>query len=156
MSALMHDGVGSTTQRETLPSPIYMAPERPSEKGAGWVLFATIAFGVAATLSVIWGIAAVSTSNFFVANASYILIQNLHTWGWIVMGLGALEFLAAASIWLAGTYGRWFGIGVAALCAIAAMMTIPAYPFWSLVLVALDVLVIYGLSANVGKPRLNR
>jgi hypothetical protein len=123
-------------------------------RGTGWVLFAGIMLAIAATLNIIWGIAAVAGSGFFVAGADYILITNLATWGWIAIGLGALEFLAALSIWRGGAFGRWFGIFVAGMALIGALMSIAAYPFWSLTLVAIDVLIIYGLAAYGGKPEL--
>jgi hypothetical protein len=127
----------------------------PSDKGAGWVVFAGIMFMVSSMLNVIWGIAAVSSSHFFVGNASYIL-SDLNTWGWVAIGFGVLEALAGLSIWLGGAFGRWFGIGVAGLAILAAMMSIPAYPFWALVLVAIDVLVIYALVVYGGRPELTR
>ena len=123
-----------------------------SEKGSGWIVFAATIFAVAATLNVIWGIAALANSGFFVAGAHYILLTNLHTWGWIAIGFGAVEFLAALSIWRGGAFGRWFGIFVAALATVAALMMMPAYPFWSLVLVAINILVMYGLAAYGGTP----
>ena len=104
-------------------------------------------------LSIICGIAAVSSSHFFVAGASYI-VSGLNTWGWIVMAFGALEALAALSIWRGGEFAL-FGMSRRA-CGVAAMMSIPAYPFWALALVAIDVLVIYGLAAYGGKPYLTR
>ena len=132
----------------------YDAEER-SYKGAGWVLFAAIMLVMGGVLSIIWGIAAVSSSHFFVAGASYI-VSGLNTWGWIVMAFGVLEGLAALSIWRGGEFGRWFGIFAAGLAGLAAMLSIPAYPFWALTLVAIDVLVIYGLAAYGGKPYLTR
>jgi hypothetical protein len=130
----------------------YEAAER-SCKGAGWVLFAAIMLVMGGVLSLVWGIAAVSSSHFFVAGASYIL-SDLNTWGWIVMGFGILEILAALSIWRGGEFGRWFGILAAGLAGLAAMMSIPAYPFWALALLAIDVMVIYGLAVYGGKPYL--
>ncbi len=129
--------------------------DRSTYEGAGWILFAAIMLVVAGALNVIWGIAAVSNSHFFIGSASYIL-SDLNTWGWIAIGFGALEGLAALSIWRGGAFGRWFGIAVAGLAILAAMMSIPAYPFWSLTLVAIDVLVIYGLVAYGGRPELTR
>ena len=93
----------------------YEAEER-SYKGAGWVLFAAIMLVMGGVLSIIWGIAAVSSSHFFVAGASYI-VSGLNTWGWIVMAFGVLEALAALSIWRGGEFGRWFGILAAGLRA---------------------------------------
>jgi hypothetical protein len=122
-----------------------------SYQGEGWVTFAGIMFMVSSVLNVIWGIAAVSNSHFFVGNASYIL-SDLNTWGWVAIGFGAVEALAALSIWRGGAFGRWFGIGIASLALVGAMMSIPAYPIWALVLVAIDVLIIYGLAAYGGEP----
>ncbi len=143
-----------TETRAPAPGPEYWTGG-PSDKGAGWVVFAGIMFMVSSMLNVIWGIAAVSSSHFFVGNASYIL-SDLNTWGWVAIGFGVLEGLAGLSIWLGGAFGRWFGIGVAGLAILAAMMSIPAYPFWALVLVAIDVLVIYGLVVYGGRPELTR
>jgi hypothetical protein len=70
--------------------------------------------------------------------------------------LGAGQILAALSIWAAGSFGRWFGITCAVLNAIAALLAIPAYPFWSLVVIAIDLLVIYGLAVYGGDKALAR
>jgi hypothetical protein len=157
MSAIKTDGRHMGTVPGTAPTLTYEEStyEEPSYKGAGWVMFATMMFVIAASLSVIWGIAAVSGSHFFVANAHYI-ISSLNTWGWIMMGFGVLEALAALSIWRGGGYGRWFGIIVAGFATVAALMSIPAYPLWSLVLVTLYILVIYGLAVYGGKPELTQ
>ncbi|MGA9857625.1 MAG: hypothetical protein WBQ18_07155 [Solirubrobacteraceae bacterium] len=154
MSALKTNGASMGTVRATGPALTYET-EEPSYKGAGWVLFAAIMFVVAACLNVVWGIAAVSSSHFFVANAHYIL-SGLNTWGWVAVVVGAVEALAALSIWRGGSFGRWFGILVAGVGVLVAMVSIPAYPFWSLTLVALYIMVIYGLAAYGGKPELTR
>jgi hypothetical protein len=153
MSALTSNGAKTGTASGAGSTSLY--EEDVSYKGAGWVLFATIMFVIAASLNIIWGIAAVSNSHFFVGNASFIL-SDLNTWGWIVIGLGAVEALAALSIWRGGGFGRWFGIVAAGFAALVAMMTIPAYPFWSLTLVAIYVLVIYALAAYGGRPELTQ
>jgi hypothetical protein len=87
----------------------------PTREGTGWVLFAGIMLMIAATLNVVWGIAAVAGSGVFVTGADYILVADPSTWGWIAIGFGALEFLAAVSIWRGGGFGRWFGIFVTSL-----------------------------------------
>ncbi|HTX08841.1 MAG TPA: hypothetical protein VME22_09530 [Solirubrobacteraceae bacterium] len=150
MSALKTNGVSTEPVRAVGPSPTY-ATEEPSYKGAGWILFAALMFVIAAGLNVIWGIAAVSASHFFVANAHYIL-SDLNTWGWIAIGLGAVEALTAVLIWRRNAFGRWFGVALAGVATLVAMISIPAYPFWSLTLVALYVLVAYGLALYGGKP----
>ena len=103
-------------------------------------------------LNVIWGIAAIGDSSFFIHDTRYIL-SNLNTWGWVTVILGAVQILAAYSIWSGNQFGRWVGITVAGLSSIGALMSIPAYPFWSLAIFAVDILVIYGLAAYGGQHR---
>ena len=94
-------------------------------------------------------------ASFFVQDAKYVF-SDLRTWGWIVLIIGGLQLAAAFSIWSGGGYGRWFGIATATVNAIAALLSIPAYPFWSLAIFAIDVLVIYGLAAYVWTENLER
>ena len=125
------------------------------EEGSGWVLFAGIMIVTVGILNVIYGIAAIGDSTFFVAGQKYIL-SGLNTWGWVMLILGAGQMLAAFSIWAGRSFGRWFGITCAVLNAIAALLAIPAYPFWSLVVIGIDILVIYGLAAYGGDKALAR
>lgn len=129
----------------------YDRPGGGEESGAGWVMFAGIMLLIVGVLNVIYGIAAVGDSKFFVHETQYIL-SGLNTWGWVTIILGALEILAAFSIWSGGGFGRWFGIFVASLSAIGALLSMPAYPFWSLAIFAIDILIIYGLAAYGGQP----
>lgn len=129
----------------------YESAGQKESTGAGWVMFAGIMLLIAGVLNVIYGIAAVDNSKFFVHETQYIL-SDLNTWGWITIILGALQIIAAFSIWAGGAFGRWFGILIASLSAIGALLEIPAYPFWSLTIFAIDILIIYGLAAYGGRP----
>ena len=91
---------------------------------SGWWVFAGVLLIVAGILNIIYGIAAIGDSKFFTENATYI-ISGLHTWGWIILILGVLELIAAFSLFAGGEFGRWFGIFVAALNAIGALLSIP-------------------------------
>jgi Short repeat of unknown function (DUF308) len=128
----------------------YAAHDEPH--GAGWLLFAGIMLLIAGVLNVIYGIAAIGNSSFFVNDTKYIF-SDLNTWGWVTLVLGAFQVAAAFSIWAGNQFGRWFGITAAALSAIGALLALPAYPFWSLAIFALDILIIYGLAAYGGSRR---
>jgi hypothetical protein len=117
------------------------------EHRSGWVTFAGIMLLIAGVLNVIYGIAAIGDSNFFVNNAHYV-ISDLNTWGWVALVIGVLQFLAALSLWQGGLYGRIVGIVAAGLGAIAALLSIPAYPFWSLAVFALCVVIIHQIAAH--------
>jgi hypothetical protein len=62
-----------------------------------------------------------------------------------------LQVFAALSIWAGGPLPRWIGIIAASLSAIGALLSIPSYPFWSLAVFGIDLLIIYGFSAYGGQ-----
>ena len=130
----------------------YRGDYSDAERGAGWRLFAGIMIVMVGVLNVIYGIAAIDSASFFVANQKYI-VSDLNTWGWVLLVIGVLQIFAAFSIWNGGSFGRWFGIAVASLNAIAALLSIPGYPFWSLAVFTIDILIIYGLAAYGGTSR---
>jgi hypothetical protein len=107
-------------------------------------VFAGVLLLIAGVLNIIYGIAAIGDSKFFTEHGQYI-ISGLHTWGWILLILGVLELIAAFSLWSGGEFGRWFGIFIASLNAIGALMSIPGSPFWALAMFAMMMIVIYKL-----------
>lgn len=114
-------------------------------RGAGRALFAAVLLGVGGVLNVIYGIAAVSNSNFFVHNQHYVF-ASLRGWGWVTLIIGILELCASVSLFAGGAFGRYFGIGVGSLAAIAALFSIPSYPLWSIAVFALSLWIVYGLA----------
>ena len=118
-------------------------------QGAGWVMFAGIMILIVAVLNIIYGFAAIDNSKFFVEDTKFIL-SDLNTWGWIILIIGVLQLFAGFSIWAGGEYGRWIGLITASVSAIGALLSIPGYPFWSLAIFAIDILIIYGLAAYGG------
>ena len=86
----------------------------------GWWVFAGILLAIAGFLNVIWGIAAVSNSKFFTQNSVYV-VSSLHTWGWITMIIGAIQIIAAFSLFSGGGFGRIIGIIAGSLGAIEAL-----------------------------------
>lgn len=125
------------------------APAYPEEedRGYGWIIFAGTILGLLGVMNLIEGIAAISKSNFFVGGAHYVF-GDLKTWGWVVLLVGVAQLLASFGVLFKNQLARWAGAAFAALNAIAQLMFIEAYPFWSLAFFALDVLVIYGLVAH--------
>lgn len=120
------------------------------DRGAGWVTFAGAMLGLVGTLNVIYGLAAIAGSRFYSREVTYIL-SDLNTWGWIITLIGAVQLVAMLAIFARAAFGRWVGVATAAVNAIAQLMFIPSYPFASLALFALDVLVIYALIVYGGR-----
>ena len=119
--------------------------------GSGWITFAGVMIIIVSILNMIDGIAAISNSTFFTANAKYV-VSDLNTWGWIVLCLGVLQMLVGFGVWAGNQFARWTGIVVVSLNMIAQLLFIPAYPFWSLTIFTIDVLILYGLAAYGGRP----
>lgn len=121
--------------------------------GYGMVFFASVMLVIIGSFNLIYGIAAVAHSHVFVANAHYVF-ANLRTWGWITLILGVLLLLAAVAVVAGSQLARWFGVAVLGLNAIDMMFFVPAYPFWALVIIAADVVAIYGLCAYGSRANL--
>jgi hypothetical protein len=114
-------------------------------RGEGRAAFAAILLVVAGTLNIIYGIAAISESKFFVDDTTYVF-SSLNTWGWVTLLLGIIQLLAGFSLAGGGGFGRVVGIFAASVGAIGALLSVGgAYPFWSLGIFALCVIVIHGL-----------
>jgi hypothetical protein len=130
----------------------YAGPDRAEsiERASGWITFAGVMLGLASILNIVDGIGAISKSSFFAANAHYIA-GDLKTWGWVMLALGVLQMVVAAGLFVGNQLARWTGVAIASLNAIAQLAFIPAYPLWSLSIVALDVLIIYGLTTYGGR-----
>jgi hypothetical protein len=112
----------------------------------GLVLFASVVLVVTGCFNLIQGIAAAAGSQVFHDHAHFVF-ANLTTWGWITAILGALQLVAAVGVLAASQMFRWFAVAVIGLNAIDQMFFIPAYPVWSLAIIALDVVALYGLCA---------
>lgn len=122
-----------------------------AEQGVGWVLFAGIMLMIIGILNCLWGISAIANSHIVVNGTSYV-IDNRQEWGWVMLIIGAIQLFAAFSIWSGGEFGRWIGIIVASLNALAQLLSMPnAFPFWALAIFTIDILIIYGLVAYGGR-----
>jgi hypothetical protein len=118
--------------------------KRAEGQGYGLVLFAAFLLLVVGAFNLIDGIAAIAHSHVFVANAHYVF-ANLRAWGWITTILGVLLLLAAVGVLAGNPLARWFAVVMIGLNAIDQMFFIPAYPFWSLTIIAIDVVALWGL-----------
>ena len=120
------------------------ATRRGVGEGHGLIVFAAVLLVILGFFNLIYGIAAIANSHVFIANAHYVF-AGLRTWGWITLILGVLQLLAAAGIVAGNQLARWFAVAVLGLNAIDQMFSTPGYPFWSLVIIAVDVVALYGL-----------
>ena len=126
---------------------------REPGRGLGMITFAAVVMGIVGCFNLIYGIAAIANSHVFVANAHYVF-GDLRTWGWITLIIGVLQLIAAAGVVMGNQLARWYGVVVLGLSAIDMMFFIPAYPFWALTILAVDIVAIYGLCAYGSRANL--
>jgi hypothetical protein len=122
-------------------------------RGLGLVIFSAVLLAVIGFFNLLDGIAAIANSHIFIGNAHYV-VGDLRAWGWVMTIFGAVQLLAAVGVWAGNQLARWFAVAIVGLNAIAQMFFIPAYPFWSLLIIAADVVALWGLCAYGSRENL--
>jgi len=119
----------------------------------GWKSFAAIMLMIVGFLNVMDGLVAITQSNQVKAqvNAQLPLFDNVKTWGWVVLILGVIVILAGFGLLAGSTWARVVGILVASVNLIAQLAWLPHNTFWSLTMIAIDVLIIYGIAVHCGR-----
>ena len=129
-------------------APTYAEIEK-QEKSVGWLGYAAIMLVFAGGWNIFDGILAIANSKVFTRNASYVF-SDLRTWGWITLIIGVATLLAGFGVMSGSQVARWFGVAAAAINAVGQLMFLHAYPFWSLALFAVCMLIIYALTVYGG------
>ncbi len=123
---------------------------------SGWTIGGTVFAGVIMILvgcfHAIAGLVAIFDDQFFVVASNYTFKIDTTAWGWIHLLVGILVVFAGAYVFSGATWARIVGMTLAALSAIANFFFIPYYPFWAIVIIALDVWIIWALSRPIEEP----
>ncbi|MGP3984984.1 DUF7144 family membrane protein [Streptomyces sp. KR80] len=120
----------------------YVAP-RPL--AGGLVVFAAVMLIIGGILNVFRGIMGIAEDDIFVTTPNYVFEYDVTGWGWIHLILGALAVLAGFSLFKATVWARIAGVGLAGLLLISSFLSLPYYPIWSVVLIALYGFIIWAL-----------
>ncbi|MEU6560067.1 DUF7144 family membrane protein [Nocardia nova] len=122
--------------------------EHPVRQGiaAGTSIGAAILLITVGVLSILEGISAVANDKLFVAGLDYIYEFDTTTWGWIHIVLGILLVIAALGLMSGTTWGRVAAITLAALSILANFLWLPYYPAWSILVIALNIVVIWAVA----------
>jgi hypothetical protein len=139
----MSAGTGQRSSGTSVPYETY----EETASGYGWMIFSGVLLMLLGTINFVEGLAAISNAHFFVGNARYV-IGDLNTWGWVALIVGVVQWLVGAGVFAKMQFARWAGVAIFSINAVTALLTMPAYPFWSLCIFALDILGMYGLIAH--------
>jgi hypothetical protein len=97
---------------------------------------------------IIVGLAGILEDEFFVATPNWLLEFDATTWGWIHLLAGIVVLLAGFGLFSGAVWARTIGVILATVSAIANFAFIPYYPVWSLAIIAVDIFVIWALTAH--------
>ena len=124
-----------------------------NDRGNGWILFAMIALitaGVMHIFDAVWMFQYNGSVPQSLQGATF--GTSLTTYAWIYLVVGIVLIAAGGGLAVGSQLARWIGIIAGSLTAISAIWLVPYYPIWSLLYVALGVLVVYALAAYGGEP----
>jgi hypothetical protein len=119
-----------------------------SSWAVGFVLFAGVMMIMAGSFQAFSGLVALFENEFYVATRNYLFQFDATAWGWIHLIGGALVALAGFAVMAGQTWARVVGIILAVLSAFANFTFIPYYPFWAIMIIAVDVFVIWALAVH--------
>lgn len=117
-----------------------------SSWAVGGITFAGVMMVMIGAFQVLAGIAAIAEDEFFVVSANYLYDLDVTTWGWIHLGLGVLVVLAGFALMAGRVWAGIVALTFAVLSAVSNFFLIPYYPWWSLLVIALSVWVIWALT----------
>jgi hypothetical protein len=120
----------------------------PRPWATGLALFAGIMMVISGILDFFYGIMAAAHNDIYVSTPNYVFRFNAASWGWIHIVLGVLLVVVGGGVLMGRGWARMVGMFIVALAAIGNFLSIPYYPLWSLVLLAIDVFVIWGLATS--------
>ena len=131
------------------PSTVPSAGARGTSGWVGWIGFAGIAMVMLGTFHVFEGIVALANNQYFVVRSSGLVVSvNYTAWGWLHIIAGAVVLAAGVGVFAGQIWARVVGTLVALVSAVVNLAFLPAYPIWSMMMIALDVIVIMALTVH--------
>jgi hypothetical protein len=115
---------------------------------SGWIVFAATMLFIVGMFDAIWGLGAVLNDKVVTVGGGGVIVADFTVWGWIHIVTGCLMIATSIGLFAMKGWARWAGIFFASLSAILQVGVLPAFPIWALIVVALDVVVIYQLTAR--------
>jgi hypothetical protein len=112
----------------------------------GWVIFAGVILLISGIFSIVQGIVAVVGPNsYYVVTEGSLFLFDVAGWGWWNIIIGVLLALTAVALMAGQTWARIVAVILVIISAIGQLLLIPAQPWWSIIVIAIEILVIYAL-----------
>ncbi|MFI6437378.1 hypothetical protein [Streptomyces sp. NPDC050759] len=111
----------------------------------GLTAFGAVMLFLVGLLDIFRGIMAIAEDDIFVTTRNYAFEFDLTGWGWIHLALGAVAVLVSIGLLRTSTWARVLGVAIAGLVIIANFLSLPYYPVWSVVMIAISGFIIWAL-----------
>jgi hypothetical protein len=125
-----------------------MSERGPSSGAVGWTMFAGFVMILVGSMHAIWGLVAIINDAFYTSVSDYFLKFNVSTWGWIHVLAGIIFVLAGFAVFSGAVWARTIGVIMAMVSAIANFASLPYYPVWAILMIAIDFAVIWALTVH--------
>ncbi|MFI9150458.1 hypothetical protein [Streptomyces sp. NPDC053367] len=112
---------------------------------AGLMTFAAVMLTLVGILDILRGIMAIAEDDVFLTTRNYVFEFDLTSWGWIHLVLGAVAVIISIGLFQAATWARVLGVVIAGLVIIANFLSLPYYPVWSVIMIAISGFIIWAL-----------
>lgn len=113
---------------------------------AGTSIGAGILLAVVGVLQILQGISAVANDDLIVVGPEYAYQFDLTAWGWWHIIFGAVALIVAIGLLAGQTWGRVSAMVIAALSIIANFLWLPYYPWWSILIIVINIVVIWAVA----------
>ena len=114
----------------------------------GWTWFAAVMMWIIGALHAMAGLVAVINKEFYAITPDYVFQFDVTAWGWIHLIMGVIVFLAGISLLSGQVWARTIGVIIAVISILANFAWLPWYPFWSIIMIAVGVSVIWALTVH--------
>jgi hypothetical protein len=118
----------------------------------GWAVFAGVMLVMVGFLDLFYGLAGIVNDDVLTVGGEGVIILDTTAWGWAHFIIGIIMVLTGLGLFAGAEWARWTGVFFAMLSAIGQVGLITAFPLWSILIVALSVLVIYNLTVRWEVP----
>ena len=119
----------------------------------GWVWFASIVMITNGCFNVIDGLVALFRDRVYVQGRQGLVVWDFTTWGWILLITGIIQIIVALTLLRGQIWARIAAVTLAMFSAVSQIAFIPAFPFWSLVIIGLDIVVIWAVLVHGDEAR---
>jgi hypothetical protein len=116
------------------------------------VIFAGSIMVIVGFLNFFYGLAAILNDEVVVVGGHGAIIADLTTWGWVTLVVAVVLVLTGFGLFSGAEWARVVGVLIVGLNAIEQVWIFPAAPLWAFIVILLDVIIIYNLTARWGEP----